>query len=229
MAETSPAAQAAAELVAGAARLVEAPEGEQPAPETAEETPGVPSFEADLSGIEDLLEAPPEDEEDEEPPSFEEPDPEDSYDPDQTQAKLRKLEKQLAWEREQRIKQGTKNWKAEAAKRFPLADVDEIQATSRRAFLRAAADQHQRYERKLKPILSQVEALKGEAIQTIREEERGRAANAWGRPTAGPQQPLTETAEQASEEQRINDPRNYGKFQDYMRAQFRGGRLKGGI
>lgn len=232
MAELSPAAQAAAELVEGAARLVEAPEGEQPAEQTPEAAPELPSLEADLSGIEDLLDEPPEDEvEFEEEPPGEEPEGEYDYqDPDKLQARLKKLEKQNKWLEEQRVKQGQKNWKAEAAKRFPLADVDEINATSRRAFLKAAATQHQRYQKKLSPILSQIEALKGAAIETIREEERGRAENAWGRPTAGPQQPLVEAAEGTVRQQNALDRGRYGSVQEMVRARFsHDERFKGGV
>jgi hypothetical protein len=86
------AAEAAADLVAGAARLAEAPpEGEQPDPEaTAVE---LPEFEADLTGIEDILEEAPDDDEDEPAPPVAEEETYDEYDPDQLQKKLK------AWRR----------------------------------------------------------------------------------------------------------------------------------
>jgi hypothetical protein len=72
--------------------------------------------------------------------------------------------------------------------------VEEIKATSRRGFLKQAAAQHERYARKLKPILGQLEELKGRAIETVKGEVRAETEAAWGRPTSGPGQPATEQA-----------------------------------
>lgn len=225
MSEMTPAAQAAAEIVAGAAQLVEAPEqGEQPAPaqtETAPEAPAL-SFEADTQGIEDLLA--PEDEAEEEEDDYQEPpqEPEsyDQYDPGQLQARIKKLEKQNKFLEEQRVTQGRKQWKAEAEKRFPLADVDDIQATSRRAFLRKAAESHQRYQKKLEPILGRLDGIKQEATAAVKAEQRAATAKGWGPPTTGPQQPLVETAEQETSRQHALDRRNHRSVADMVKARF---------
>jgi hypothetical protein len=216
----TPAAQAAAELMGEAARLVEAPdEGEQAAPE--DETPDLSILEADTTGIEDLLEAPAEEEEDEEEPVA--PDPEDEYqyeDPEKLQAKLRKLEKKLTWSEEQRVKQGVKNWRQEATRRFPLADVEEINATSRRAFLREAEAQHQRYAKKLKPLLGQLKQTETQEQAASLAQERAQEENDWGLPASGPPQPMVEQAEGVTQSQQALDRRRHGSVKDMVKARF---------
>jgi hypothetical protein len=223
MSEMTPAAQAAAELVAGAARLVEAPEeGEQAAPETTEETPELPSLEADLSGIEEILDEAPEEEPEEEEPPPEEDDPAfDEYDPNQLQAQLKKLKKQNEWLNEQRIKNGLKSWKIEAAKRFQWADLDEIKATSKRSYMKQAFASHQRYAKKLAPIYAELEKVRNAAVDTVRGEVRAEAEQAWGRPTGGPQQPLTERAEAEGQRQHALDRRRYRSVQEMVSARFK--------
>lgn len=230
MAEQSPAAQAAAELVAGAARLVEAPEqGEQPAP-VAEETPEIPSFTADLSGIEDILDEPEDlaDLEEEEPPA--ETGEFDEYDPDRAQAEIKRLNKKLKWESEQRVKNGQKVWRAEAKRRFPLAAplVDRIEATSRRAFLREAAEYQQLLDTGLKPILSRLDAQSAQVEADARATAEANTASAWGRPTSGPAQPLVEEA-RTNQDQDL-DRRRYGSPLEMVQARFRSDpRFKDGI
>lgn len=219
--EMTPAAQAAADLVAPAARLVEAPvEGEQPEPVVEEAPPELPSLQADTTGIEDILEEQPEEEEEPEPPADEDDTAYDQYDPDQLQAKLRKLEKQNKWLEEQRVTSGRKTWAAEAERRFPLADVDEIKATSRRGFLKAAAESHTRYEKKLKPILGQLDQLRSDVVSGAVEEGREQAAERWGKPTGGPQQPLTERAEAQSSQAQQLDRRRHSTVAEMVKARF---------
>jgi hypothetical protein len=218
--EMTPAAQAAAELVEGTARLVEAPEGEQPAPEV-ETEPEPFNLDADVSGIEGLLDDPLEEEEDDEEPPEEDDTAYDEYDPNQLQARLKKAEKQLKWSEEQRVTQGRKNWKAEAERRFPLADVDEITATSRRGFLKAADASHKRYKRKLTPILAQLKGAEKAEEEARRAEDREREAGQWGRPRGGPQQPLTEQAEAATSQERNLDRRNYGGVKEMVKARLK--------
>ena len=186
--------EAAADLVTDEA--AEAPvEGEQTSTEETQESQyEFPSFTADTTGIEELLEPEPEsDPEYVAEPEAEEEEP--AWDDDET-AKLRrelaKLKKQNEWERTQRITASRKQWKEEAARRFPLADVDDINADSRRSFIKKASEQHARYERKVKPILDALEGLKAAAVTEVKAEARAEAEQAWGKPTAGPSAPVVQ-------------------------------------
>ena len=229
MADMSPAAQAAADLVAGAARLVEAPpEGEQPTPET-QETPAQPSLEADLSGLDDILE---DDEEEpaEEPTAYPEPDPEDAYvDPDELRKRLAQAEKRNKWLEEQNLVKTRKELKAEIeqrftltdpnGKKFSLVDADEIanSVTSRRAGLKKAKAEHDKLSAKLAPFFGQVKQEQAAEQQAAREAEQQARADQWGQPSAGPQQPLIETAEETQAREQL-DPRRHGSVRDMARA-----------
>lgn len=220
------AAQAAADVVNDlVGDTAEAPfeEGEQPA--VAEQTVEVeiPSWEADTSGLDFLDELEERLDEEPEPPSFTVDEEEPDWNEDEQTTKLKrehaKLQKQLAWEREQRLKVSSKGWKEEAARRFPLADVDEIQADSRRAFLRKAHEQHARYERKLKPFTDTLEALKQQAVAEVKQEARAQAEAAWGKPTAAPQVHQVEQADEAAK----LDRRQYKSPYEMALARLKGG------
>ena len=190
--DISPAIAAAAALVGDEAQAQpsEQPAEEQDAQATQEETI---SWEADTSGIEDILgeEDPETTDEIEEAPQYEEP---DEYVDDSTK-ELQKLQKQLEWERGQRIKLASKNWVAEAKRRFPLSDPHSLQVDSRRAMLREAKLQHDRTSKLVKPLLEQLkQQAKAEQEQT-QADSRQQEVNAWGRPSTGPPVPVMENVE----------------------------------
>ena len=192
--------------------------------ETAEPEFEFPSFEADTSGIEDLLEPEPEPEPEftYQPEAEEEPTWDDDDEKRKLKSELAKLQKKVAWESEQRIKASEKNWREEAARRFPLADVDEIKATSRRQMLAKAAEQHARYDKKLKPITSALEALKAQAVAEVKAEARQQAEEAWGKPTAGPAVPTV----QSGEEDAALARGNFRTFQERTLALIKSGKLQ---
>lgn len=180
--------QAAAALIGDVADELTS---EQPAPEAAEtttsEAPEPSTWQADTSGL-DFLED--EDDEPEPPTIVEEPEEEEpEWDEDPAAAKLRKdlakANKQLAWERDQRVTQSRKQWKAEAERRFPLADVDSITKDSRRATLKAAAEQQAKMEKKLGPTLREIDELRAKVLDEARQQGRQEAAEAWGKPAFG--------------------------------------------
>lgn len=104
-------------------------------------------------------------------------------DHDELARRLVATERQLEWERSQRITQGQKSWATEAAKYFPLSSPDTITADSRRGYLRAAKEQHQRNYALLKPKIDELEATLAAAKVTALGEAREAAAGAYGRPT----------------------------------------------
>ena len=84
-----------------------------------------------------------------------------------------------------RVKEAKKNWSEEAKQFFPLAEpfLDEIQATSRRGYLRTAKNVHERMkpiveEKVLKPAREAIEQEKTKA----KEEAEIEARAAWGQP-----------------------------------------------
>lgn len=98
------------------------------------------------------------------------------------------LEKKLAYVEQQRVKDARKTWEQEAAKFYPLANVKKIDATSRRAFLRAAKQAHD--DNKLF-VLAAIEDKKKELEaerEQIRAEVRAELEAAWGRPISGSSQ-----------------------------------------
>lgn len=130
-------------------------------------------------------------------------------------ARLRKAEKQAQYFEQLRQQEARKNWKAEAAKFFPLAEpfLDEFNATSKRGFLRQAREVHSRMlpiveERVLKPAREAVERGKAEGVQEAKEEAR----TAWGQPvTQNPPSDALVTQEVARERRRR------GELSDYVR------------
>lgn len=206
----------------------EAPvQGEQPDTPVVEPVE-IPSFSADTEGIEDLLDAP--DFEEEPPAVVQQQQSEEEYqeyvDPAELQARLARAERELEYERKLRVDSNVKGWREEAARRFPLADVDEIQATSRRAMMKKAQEQHERYERKIQPVIEKLDALRSEVIQEAKAEGREQSAQAWGAPTSGPQVPTVAAAETDAK----LDRRQYKTVHEMVRARFNNDpRFTGGI
>lgn len=207
----------------------EAPEGEQEvAPDASvevEETEA-PSYLADRSGLDFLNEPDEEEPEDLEPPSFDEPELEEpNWDDDEEKQKLKrdtaKLQKQLDWERSQRIRLSLKDVRAEAERRFPLADLDDIKADSRRSYLKQASASQDRMEKKLKPFLEATARLRDEVITETRQEERRRAETAWGRPTTSSGMPVDPAASQEAIANTMpNNPKRKGP-DEYIRERAR--------
>ncbi len=183
----------------------------------------MPAFVADTTGIEDLLG----DEEPEQDPyvvddqfvrdqvSTEATD----YDDEQTIALKKQLaaaNAQIAHEKTLRAQNESKRWAEEAARRFPLADVDVIKAQSRRSFLREAQASHQRYEQKLGPTLEELDRYKATLVEDAKAEGRQQAEQAWGKPMSGPQQPTVTASEAAVK----LDRKQFKSPLDMIRARF---------
>lgn len=84
-----------------------------------------------------------------------------------------------------RVQEAKKNWEEEARKFFPLAEpfLDEINATSRRGFLRTAKSVHDKMlplveEKVLKPARERIEAEKVEEVEKAKDEVKA----GWGAP-----------------------------------------------
>lgn len=202
---------------------IPAQEIEQAAPVAPEPT-AFPSWEADTTGIEDIF-----DEEDEPPvddePEFEtlapQPTANEWDDPEKRalQARLAKAERQIEWERKQRAKVAEKEWRNEAGRRFPFADPETINATSRRGFLRQAAEQHQRVTRKIQPVLDALEQTRSETVQEAKLVARAEAAQQWGRPTTGPS--AAHAVPQAAQKEIRRE--DFKSFHEYAAAKLKGG------
>lgn len=180
--------------------------------------------------LKDELEAPDFDEEEESEWESEggrvEEAPEDEYE-DPERAKLRKqlakAKKQLAWAEEQKAKASQKNWAAEAQKYFQFSNPNIIQAKSRRAFLKEAQRQHEAVAKVAKPVFDQLEAQKEKLREQVRAEERARAEQMWGAPTAGPAAAHQPEDTQTMQRQRLAQGRS---FTEVVRAKIKGGDYK---
>lgn len=179
------ATEAAQSLLAEAEDATDAPqvseEGEEQTPEVVDE------FDMELpADLAAEIEATPDFESEPEPEaSFEEEEEPDEYeDPAVAEVKsqLRKTQKQLAWEKEQRLKQSRKQWVDKDGKYFPLADVKGIadKAQSRREFARLAKEENDRI--KALPGVKKLLAAKAGASGAAEQAEQ---AEAWGTPATG--------------------------------------------
>lgn len=237
MSVTEAASEAAAGLIADIlgeeTPVAPAPVGEQPAPQAPVEEPAVeaPSFEADTSGL-DFLDDEPEptyDEEDEqtfEPVNFEEPEEGEYVDPEvqKLKSQLKKMQAQVEHERGLRKASKEKDWKAEAQRRFPLCDSKTLTGDSRRALLRNAKEQHDRVYAIVKPKMDELVAARGAVLNEAREEGRAAARDAWGQPTAGPNQAHIATTDANERDPNQHDRTQYGSLLDSVRARvFQGG------
>ena len=147
-------------------------------------------------------------------------------DDDDLRAKVHKLEKALLFQKEQRAKSERKNWQKEAEERFPLANFTGIQATSRRAFLKAAAESHNAAYRHLSPYLERLEAERNAAIEEAKEKAKQEAIQAWGEPTVGPSVP---EIDQGAYDAELSAMRRAGKSLEerlrFMRENGKGGKI----
>ena len=109
--------------------------------------------------------------------------------------RLRKLEAENAWLKQQRVISDKKKWVAENLKAYPLVAryapefITEIEATSRRAFARQAKQVYERLSKVATPLLRDLEetkkGLRTEIVKEVRDDYRD---NGWGTITAGPGQ-----------------------------------------
>lgn len=84
-----------------------------------------------------------------------------------------------------RVKEAKKNWAEDAKKFFPLAEpfLDEINATSKRGFLRTARQLHDRMKPLIEEkVLAPARAAREAELAAAREEAKGKARDAWGTP-----------------------------------------------
>jgi hypothetical protein len=98
---------------------------------------------------------------------------------------LRAAEKKAAFLEGQRLKNELPRWKEEAAKYFPHADIDKIDATSRRGFLKAAKAQHEAVAGKVEAaVAAKLSGFDPAAErEKIRAEVKAELEAAWGSPT----------------------------------------------
>lgn len=140
--------------------------------------------------------------------------PDDYEDPEVTALRRRALaaEKKADYEKGLRVKRERKAWEAEATKYFPLSDPASITADSRRSFLRLAKGQHEQMKPHAERIRAQIEA-----------EARTAAAQAWGKPqTGGPQVP-SESVEASRQVERGFEQRG---LQGGIREMLKTGKLR---
>jgi hypothetical protein len=107
----------------------------------------------------------------------------DIEDADELRAELHKLKKQLGYQKELRATSERKRWADEAKEKYPLANVSEIQATSRNAFLKAAGKSHNQNYDHLSPILQELEEARKKLMEDAKAEGRKAAVESWGQPT----------------------------------------------
>lgn len=165
------------------------PVAEAPAAPVQETEPAQPVAEDEMpEDIKALLDGPDFEEDDDEPvaPAAQaEPEYDDDEYEDPEVAKLRKRlaaeQKKTAWLEQQRLERERKGWEKEAAKYLPHSEpfLGNINATSKRAFLREARDYHEAVKAHI--------AKHGQAdVERAKEEAKAEAQAAWGNPTTGP-------------------------------------------
>lgn len=182
------AAAVAAKMIAGSD---EAPEGEssEDAAATESQDAVLPDLEVELP--EDLIRELDEPEfVEEETPDEDEPDFEDYGEGDADPAvlkRLRQAEKKAEYYENLRAEDSKRKWKDEAKKFFPLSEyaLDDIQATSRRGYLKQAQAAHQSVLPHLKPYIEQMQTTLESEKEKARAEAREEAEKAWGRPATG--------------------------------------------
>ena len=117
------------------------------------------------------------------------------------------------------------NWEVEALKFFPLSKhiLPDIKAVSRRGFLRAARDEHNRIVPIVQSYLEQARAVVETETQAVVETAREEVADAWGKPVGDPTSATTasENAEIAVARAKA---RKSGDVADVFKAMFKSGR-----
>lgn len=206
------AAAAAAKIVAGD----EAPEGESSEKTVAEtqETVELPSFEVEVpEELEEELELEDDELEVRLTASQEEFEDygEDDLDPE-VRARLVAAEKKAAFYEKKAAERQVEKAEEEARKFFPLSEpfLSEIEATSRRGFLRQAKAIHQ----KMLPIARQMKEQFESAIETererVKEETKKDLEKAWGRAVPNDPAPQVQSPAQGR-------PRRRGELSDTIR------------
>lgn len=123
-------------------------------------------------------------------------------DPEQA-ARVRALEKRNQFLETQLVSKSKKGWVEEAKRAYPdLArlipgEIEAINATSRRAFLRAADTANTKYATVLGPTLAKLEAERAAIASGAVEVARTEVANAWGKPAADTLPQLAGAAQEA--------------------------------
>lgn len=224
MASAYEAAAAAAARMLAPQESDEAPEdapvsSEEPAAEVEETTHDAGSFSFGEELPDDLLAELDLDEDDLDMPSDVEEDDDDDEDfevDSKLKRELAKARREAEHYKQLRIKSARPKWEEEAKKYFPLSEtvLSNIEADSRRAFLRKAREAHETVkpfvERHLASITQAAEAER----ERIREEERERAREQWGVTEVDAPQPPSEAEQQA----RIERARRTGDLADTIKA-----------
>lgn len=180
---------AAAQLVGDSGEVVTDPSAVAPAPveQSGDDDYDLPEIAPVSQDVLDDL-----GDDDDEPtvtPSYSVNEEDDEYVDDETRklrTELRRAQKQLENERKQRAESNIVNWRDKYRKMYPLADVEGINATSRRAFERQAILSHNKNYEVLKPHIEAFKVARGELQNETVSEERARVQQAWGKPTTGP-------------------------------------------
>lgn len=84
-----------------------------------------------------------------------------------------------------RVKEAKKNWAEDARKFFPLSEpfLDEINATSKRGYLRTARQLHDRMKPLIEEkVLAPARAAREAELASARQEAKDKAKDAWGQP-----------------------------------------------
>lgn len=228
--------------------LTEPPAAEEPDEEDDEYDEEVdldPAVPADIAALladddeeAETEEEPEPDEEDDEEVADLEPDPEDVsyYDENfipegsgndelrELRKQNAKLQKRIAAQERQRAAGSRATWKDEAERFFPCASpfLDEIDASSRKEYLRQAQAVH---ERNLPYVQAQVAQANAEARQakaTAREEARQGAREAWGTPLVTTA-PMETSQSNADLERNIARARQRGGLAGQMTEKVRSG------
>lgn len=121
-----------------------------------------------------------------------EDDDNDDYTDPESAKQLLELQKRNQWLEQQVVRASRPKWIEEAKQRFPdLArfspeTLNGIDASSRRAFARKAAQANQEFARMAKPFLDQLAEARQQAAVEAKTDARVEAKAAWGVPTIGP-------------------------------------------
>lgn len=131
-------------------------------------------------------------------------------DPDELARENAKLKKRLEWAEQQKAKAEQAKWQAEARKHFPYANVDSINATSRRAFLKQARAMHESNKALIAPQIEALRAKEAALRAEVEAKVKAELAEAWGKPNlgGGPSGAPVEAAAAADELQRARNSRN---------------------
>jgi len=178
--------------------------GEAPAPVAQQEAPVVavqetaPQNAVEVDAVVDLDPELPEDlvallepDEDEEPyvPEINVEETDEWVSPQEVarlKAELAKAQKKAEFADKQRLEASKPKWMKEAEKFFPLSSPGEIEASSRKEFLRKAQEQHEALKPAAVKLKADMDAMLAAERAKIEAEVRAQAEAAWGRPLSGP-------------------------------------------